>query len=93
MENKYSDDELKKFRETEFIMWLRDIEEGKPITKKQFSAIRHFLGDLIDAAKAVPMTSVNIHFDKLGQAHSIDNNGIIESVNGKPLESSRKSGE
>ena len=92
MEKKYSDDELKKFREMEFFMWLRDIEIGKPVTDKQFAAIRHYLGDLIDAAKSVPMRTVNIHFDKIGQAHSIDNDGFIESVNGKPLDSSREDG-
>ncbi len=87
MEKKYSDEELKRFREIEFFMWLRDIEEGKVLTEKQFKAIRHFLGDIIDKAKAVPMRSVSIHFDKNGEAHSIDNDGFIESVNGKKLES------
>lgn len=81
----YTEAELKRYREIEFFMWSRDIEVGKPLTEKQFASIRHFMGDIIDQAKAVPIQSVSIHFDKLGQAHSIDNNGMIKSVNGVPL--------
>ena len=65
-------------------MWLRDIEVGKPVTEKQFEAIRHFLGGLIDQAKAVKMETTSIHF-KNGRAYSINNNGLIDSVNGEKL--------
>ncbi len=84
-EKEYTKEELDKYKFIERCMWLRDIEIGKPLTEKQYTAIHHFLGEIIDMAKGVKMTSVNIHFDKLGQAHSIDNNGIVESVNGKKL--------
>lgn len=84
-EPKYSEQELADMKKFERIMWLRDIEAGQVVTEKQFEAIRYFLGDIIDMAKAVPMKQVTIHFDKVGQAHSIDNDGMIESVNGKKL--------
>lgn len=81
----YSPEEIKQMREFELTMWLRDIKPGQVLTDKQYQAIRHYLGALIDAAEAIPMRKVSIHFDKVGQAHSIDNDGMIDSVNGKKL--------
>lgn len=85
MSKEYSEEELKKFRLMELIMWSRDIKIGEPLTEKQFKSVRHFMGDVIDAANAVEMKKISIHFDKVGQPHSIDNDGFIESVNGKKL--------
>ncbi len=85
MSREYSKEELEEMRKFERMMWVSSVEQGKLLTDKQYEAIRYFLGDMIDAAKAIPTKTVTIHFDKSGLAHSIDNDGIIESVNGKKL--------
>jgi hypothetical protein len=69
----------------ERMMLLRSIEPGEILTERQYETIRFFLGDLIDKAKAIKETSVSIYFDRLGAPHSIDNNGMIKSVNGVPV--------
>lgn len=91
---KYTEEEVNQIRTFERAMWLRDLEVGKPLTEKQFDAINHFLGKLIVEAKAVPIQKMSIHFDKSGQAYSLDDGGLVESVNGqevnRPLEGSCK---
>lgn len=77
--------EKEKLDEIRHLIALRDIEVGKVIDDRLYDALMFCFGDLITKVKAVKETSVTIHFDSLGQAHSIDNNGMIESVNGKKL--------
>lgn len=80
--SEYTKDEMERITHA---MRLRDIEPGIILTSEQYQAIRYFIGKMMDVVKALPVNSISIHFDKLGQAHSIDNDGIIESVNGEKL--------
>lgn len=58
-------------------MALKSIKVGEIVTQEQFDAIRFYLGESIDLFPEPRV--LKIHFDKLGQPHTLDDD-IIESV-------------
>jgi len=85
---KYSEEQLKQMRDFEAVMWLKDLKEGDPITSRHIEAVKRILGD-IHAKIGEPKSIATIHFDKVGQPHTL-NDDIIDvkriNVQDKPHE-------
>jgi hypothetical protein len=73
-------------RAFEAMMQLKDLKVGDVMTEKLMSAFDFFLGDLMKSARAIPLQQSVIHFDKNGQAHSIQNElgVILNTVENEP---------
>lgn len=56
---------------------LKRIKVGTVIDEKLYSCIRFYLGEIID--KIPEPTALSIHFDSLGNAHTL-NDDLIESI-------------
>ncbi len=76
----YTKEEIENMKCFERAMWLRDIKVGAVVTDKMYEAVQYFLGSLISVLPEIKPIAT-IHFDKMGQPHTL-NDDIIQT---KPI--------
>lgn len=65
--NKYNDEELARYKTIEAMIRLNQLKIGDVITEQLEKDLR-----VVTGPKLYPKTIATIHFDKIGQPHSID---------------------